>query len=122
METLIHENEKLRSENLDILRRADTSLPLGAEEAIAGLEAQRKTLIDENAILVEQKVHLSNELDKQQGWQWLLLLLFSLVECRSCYFRFRCNQECAIFDTLRFYSSYFPCCHCRCCCCVCMYV
>jgi chromosome segregation ATPase len=41
-------------------------MPLGAEEAIAELHAQVKLLMDENALMVEQKVHLSQELDKQQ--------------------------------------------------------
>lgn len=53
--------------NLESLRRNDLgAMPLGTEEAIAELNAQVKLMMDENALMVEQKVHLSQELDKQQ--------------------------------------------------------
>jgi chromosome segregation ATPase len=71
MANLVAENEELRSAHIDNLKNSEdhsfgVNAPLSSE-MMNQLQQQVKILMDENALLVEQKVVLSNELDKQQA-------------------------------------------------------
>lgn len=76
MEILVTENEDLRNKHLDELKHAENtgvgnisglglSTPLN-QEMMAQTQQNIQLLMDENALLTEQKVVLSNELDKHQ--------------------------------------------------------
>lgn len=70
MESLVTENEDLRSKHLDGLKSGGgkgmaLNDPLHSE-LLAELNERVNILMDENALIVEQKVVLSAELDKQQ--------------------------------------------------------
>ena len=74
MEVLISENEELRNKHLDGLKSGNTSGSMKGinpsdplhSELLAELNERVNILMDENALIVEQKVVLSAELDKQQ--------------------------------------------------------
>jgi chromosome segregation ATPase len=81
MEILITENEELRLKHLDELKHDSSSfLSLGGgsgglggingpltSEMILNIQEKLKIVMDENSLLTEQKIVLTNELDKQQS-------------------------------------------------------
>jgi uncharacterized coiled-coil DUF342 family protein len=70
MEILVQENEELRAKHLEALKNSENlnlslNTPLNSE-LLAQLNERVNILMDENALVIEQKVVLANELDAQQ--------------------------------------------------------